>query len=51
MIVEDKLLTFDDWLRLVNVPFVKSSGFVPLIENLAYCWNIQEELVLRHHQL
>ena len=30
---EDKLLAFDDWLRLFNVPFVKSLGFVPLIEN------------------
>ena len=30
--VERKLSTFD-WLRELNVPFVKSSDFVPLIEN------------------
>jgi hypothetical protein len=30
--VERNLSTFD-WLRQLNVPFVKSSGFVPLIEN------------------
>lgn len=34
MTVEDKLLlTFDDCFRELNVPFVRLSGFVSLIEN------------------
>jgi hypothetical protein len=31
--VEDKSLTMFDWLRELNAPFVRLSGFVPLIEN------------------
>jgi hypothetical protein len=31
--LEDKLLLMFDWLRLLNVPFVKSSGPVSLIVN------------------
>ena len=26
-------MIFDDWLRELNAPFVRLSGFVPLIEN------------------
>jgi hypothetical protein len=33
MTVDDKLLTTLDWLSEFNAPFVKLSGFVPLIEN------------------
>ena len=33
MAEEDKLLMTSDWLRELNAPFVRLSGFVPLIEN------------------
>jgi hypothetical protein len=33
MAEEDKLLMTSDWLRELNAPFFRLSGFVPLIEN------------------